>query len=318
MKIDFMGTVKDSMLEGFYPEGWDMERIDECCSHAPEEITERQTFWNEDFCPVSCDTIEEFNVKFGHEIALEIRNTRETGKKLALILPVGPMGMYRWIVYFLRKWNVSCEHVTCFNMDEWADKEGNTLNSENPASFQYSMEQAFYNPLGELTVPVEQRNFATKENLPLYPKKIAELKKEGARLVTVYGIGRMCHIAFWEPMIGAEFETDEEWKRQEYRIGMKLHPMTIEQNAITSFKSRIPLVPCTANTIGPGLFLQSDRMIGGADGAFSRGMQWQGMSLWMTLRYGPDRHVTSSYVPKLPGTLFFVKELAGPLNAECN
>ena len=46
----------------------------------------------------------------------------------------------------------------------------------------------------------------------------------------------MCHIAFWEPMMGAEFDTDEEWKKQPYRKGMKLHPMTIEQNAITSFK----------------------------------------------------------------------------------
>ena len=182
----------------------------------------------------------------------------------------------------------------------------------------YAMEQAFYNPLGELTVPKEQRNFATKDNLPTYPDKIAALKKDGARLVTVYGIGRMCHIAFWEPMMGAEFDTDEEWKKQPYRKGMKLHPMTIEQNAITSFKSRIPLVPCTANTIGPGLFLQSDRMIGGADGALSRGMQWQGMSLWMTLRYGPDRHITSSFVPTIPGTLFFLEELAGPLVAECN
>lgn len=118
--------------------------------------------------------------------------------------------------------------------------------------------------------------------------------------------------------MGAEFKSDEEWMKQTYKEGMKLHPMTIEQNAITSFKSRIPLVPCTANTIGPGLFLQSDRMIGGADGALSRGMQWQGMSLWMTLRYGPDRHITSSYVPTIPGTLFFLKELAGPLNAECN
>ena len=228
------------------------------------------------------------------------------------------MGMYEWVVYFLKKWNVSCEHVTCFNMDEWADGEGNTLDSSNPASFQYAMEQAFYNPLGELTVPKEQRNFATKDNLPTYPDKIAALKKDGARLVTVYGIGRMCHIAFWEPMMGAEFDTDEEWKKQPYRKGMKLHPMTIEQNAITSFKSRIPLVPCTANTIGPGLFLQSDRMIGGADGALSRGMQWQGMSLWMTLRYGPDRHITSSFVPTIPGTLFFLEELAGPLVAECN
>ena len=79
-----------------------MERIDECCSHTPEEITERQEFWNKDFQPVSCETIEEFNVKLGHEIAMEIKTTREEGKKLMLILPVGPMGMYQWVVYFLK------------------------------------------------------------------------------------------------------------------------------------------------------------------------------------------------------------------------
>lgn len=318
MKIDFNSTVKGSLMEGFYPEGWDMERIDECCSHEPAEIMERQDFWNSQFELAACKTIEEFNVKMGHEIALEIWSAKKSGIKLALILPVGPMGMYQWIVYFLQKWKVSCDHVTCFNMDEWSDGDGNTLDPKNPASFQYSMEQAFYRPLGELTVPEGQRNFATKENLPTYAEKIAALRKEGARLVTVYGIGRMCHIAFWEPTVGKEFDSDEEWMQQTYRKGIKLHPMTIEQNAITSFKSRIPLVPCTANTIGPGLFYQSDRMIGGADGAFSRGMQWQGMSLWMTLRYGPDRHVTSSYIPTIPGTLFFLEELAGPLVAECN
>ena len=94
--------------------------------------------------------------------------------------------------------------------------------------------------------------------------------------------------------------------------------MTIEQNAITSFKSRTTLVPCRANTIGPALFLQSDSVIGGCDGTFNRGMQWQGLSLWMTLRYGPTRWITSSYMPTLPGKLFFLKELAGPLVAECN
>ena len=47
-------------------------------------------------------------------------------------------------------------------------------------------------------------------------------------------------------------------------------------------------MPAFANTIGPGLFLQADRIIGGAEGVFDRGMQWQGASLWMTLRYGPD------------------------------
>ncbi|MBR0190127.1 MAG: glucosamine-6-phosphate isomerase, partial [Clostridia bacterium] len=252
----------------------------------------------------------------GHEIAMQVKLARDEGRKLAMILPVGPMGMYKWAVYFLKEWNVSCKNVWCFNMDEWADGEGNTMTGE--ASFQNAMEQAFYNPLGKLTVPESHRNFALKDNLPTYPEKIEKLKKEGAKLVLVYGIGRMCHIAFWEPTIGAEFDSDEEWRNQPYRVGVKLHPLTIEQNAITSFKSRTTLVPCRANTIGPKLMFSADYAIGGADGALSRGMQWQGMSLWMTLRYGPTRYVTSSYIPTLPGKLFFLKELAGPLVPEAN
>ena len=34
------------------------------------------------------------------------------------------MGMYRWAVYFLKAWKVSCDHVYGFNMDEWADGRG--------------------------------------------------------------------------------------------------------------------------------------------------------------------------------------------------
>ena len=38
-------------------------------------------------------------------------------------------------------------------------------------------------------------------------KPIAALKKDGAKLVLVYGIGRMCHIAFWEPHFADEFSS---------------------------------------------------------------------------------------------------------------
>lgn len=76
-------------------------------------------------------------------------------------------------------------------------------------------------------------------------------------MVLIFGVGRMTHIAFWEPHFAAEFASVEEWKKQTHRLGAKLHPLTIEQNAITSFKSRTTLVPCRANTIGPGLFLQA-------------------------------------------------------------
>lgn len=317
-KMNFLDTLKGSLLENFYPAGWNLAKIDACCSHPPETITDRQAHWNSAFTPIPCNSLADFDVMMGHEIALQIKQTREAGKSLALILPVGPMGMYRWAVYFLKEWNVSCNHVHGFNMDEWSDGEGNTLDAADPGAFQNAMQQAFYGPLGALTVPEKQRNFATRANLPTYPEKIAALRDKGAQLITVFGIGRVFHIAFWEPHFAAEFTRVEDWKKPAYRLGASLHPLTIEQNAITSFKSRTTLVPCRANTIGPGLFLQSDWIIGGCDGALGRGMQWQGVSLWVTLRYGPDMWVPSSFMPTLPGKLFFLKELAGPLVAECN
>jgi glucosamine-6-phosphate deaminase len=81
-------------------------------------------------------------------------------------------------------------------MDEWSDSEGNTLEPNNSAAFQYAMEWAFYGPLGDLSIPKDQRNYATKDNLPTYSEKIFGLKDKGAKLVTIYGIGRVCHIAF--------------------------------------------------------------------------------------------------------------------------
>ena len=312
--MNFLTTVEGSLLEGFYPKGWDMAKIDACC----EKGVAREAFWNKDFNPIECDNINDFDTLMGHEIALQIKLAKDEGRKLAMILPVGPMGMYKWAVYFLTAWNVDCKHVYTFNMDEWSDAEGNTLSSDNPASFEYSMKQAFFDKLGDLTVPEGQRNFATKKNLPTYPEKIAALKAEGAKLVLVFGIGRMCHIAFWEPQFAEDYASEAEWKSAHYRIGAKLHPLTIEQNALTSFKSRTTLVPCRANTIGPGLFLQADYIIGGADGTLGRGMGWQGMSFLTTLHYGPDMNITSTYMPTLPGKLFYLKELAGPLVAECN
>jgi glucosamine-6-phosphate deaminase len=313
-----MTTIDGSLLESFFPAGWDLRRIDACASHPPETVTERQPWWHPQFEPVVCETVADFDVMMGHEIALTICEAREAGRKQILILPVGPMGMYRWAVYFLKEWDVACDHVWGFNMDEWSDRDGNTLPATNPGAFQNAMEQAFYGPLGPLTIPPSQRFFATKQLLPTYADRIADLRRGGAQLAVIFGIGRVCHIAFWEPHFAAEFSSDDEWKRQTHRLGAKLHPLTIEQNAITSFKSRTTLVPAFANTIGPGIFLVADKIIGGADGTLGRGMQWQGLSLWMTLRYGPNRWVPSSFMPTQPGRLFFLRELAGPLVAECN
>ena len=316
--MDLITTLKGSLLEGFFPKGWDLRALDKCCQHKPEAITERQSWWHKNFSPIPCGTLEEFDIKMGHEIAFKIKEAHDKKKEIIFILPVGPMGMYKWAVYFLKEWNVPCRHVYGFNMDEWSDSQGNTLPRDNPGAFQYAMEKAFYGPLGKGTVPPSQRYFARRDVLPKYPEKIACLKKKEASLVVVFGIGRVFHIAFWEPHFAAEFSSAEEWKSQTHRLGAKLHPLTIEQNAITSFKSRTTLVPAFANTIGPGLFLKADYIIGGCDGSLGRGMMWQGLSLWVTLRHRPSIWIPASFMPTLAGKLFFLKELAGPLAAECN
>jgi len=316
--MDLISTINGSMMQGFLPAGWDLARIDRLAAQPPSALEQRQPWWHPQFTPVRCDSFEDFDTYMGHDIAREIQLARQAGRPIVFILPVGPMGMYRWAVYFLKEWGVSCDHVHGFNMDEWSDAQGNTLPGDQPGGFQHAMEQAFYGPLGSLTVPTRQRHFALPSELPTYAAQIADLKKQGAKLVTVFGIGRVCHIAFWEPHFAGEFADEATWKAQTHRLGARLHPLTIEQNAITSFRSRTTLVPAFANTIGPALFLAADRIIGGADGALGRGMQWQGLSLRMTLLHEPTPWIPSSYMPTLPGRLFYVKELGEPLVADCH
>jgi glucosamine-6-phosphate deaminase len=316
--MNLLTTFRGSMMEGFLPAGWDLDKIDRLGALARDDMVKRRDWWHPGFEPVACASLADFDTYMGHEIARAIQIAAQEGRPAILILPVGPMGMYRWAVYFLKEWGVACAHVHGFNMDEWSDAQGQTLPAGNTGAFQYAMEQAFYGPLGEATVPPQQRHFAIKNELPTYADQIADLKKQGGRLVTTFGIGRVCHIAFWEPHFAAEFASEADWKKQTHRLGARLHPLTIEQNALTSFKSRTTLVPAFANTIGPALFLGADQIIGGADGSFGRGMQWQGLSLRMTLGHEPSPWIPSTYMPTLPGRLFYLQELGEPLVAECN
>jgi len=319
--MDFMSTLPGSYAGPFYPQGWDYHRINTITSYDLDRVLQPEPYWHANFQVDVCDDgsggVETMNAKMGYEIFVQIQEAAAAGRELALILPVGPMGMYRWVVYFCRKHQVSCKHVHGFNMDEWADRDGNSTPLDAPGSFQGAMEEALYGPLGDLTVPKGQRNFATQHLLPQYPEKIARLREQGAKLVVVYGIGRACHIAFWEPQFAAEFQTIEDWRSVSYRLAAQLHPLTIEQNSLHSFASRLTLIPLRANTIGPGLFTKADYCIGGADGCQGN-FNWQGQSVRMTLHYGPDPWVPSSWMPTMPGRLFVIKAVAGPLVPEAH
>ena len=92
--MDFLSTVEGSLCENFFPKGWDIKKIDECC----EKGVTRESFWHKDFNPVECESLADFDTYMGHEIALQIKKAKDAGQKLAKILPVGPKGMYKWAV----------------------------------------------------------------------------------------------------------------------------------------------------------------------------------------------------------------------------
>jgi glucosamine-6-phosphate deaminase len=316
--ISMLTTIKGSLLENFYPRGWNLGKNDACCQITLKQLTGKKRHWASDFKPVPVNDVADMDRRMGNAIADEIEQSRRDGRELAIILPVGPMGMYKTVVERLKKSKTPCDHVATFNMDEWSDARGNTMPGDQPGGFEHAMKAALFTPLGKLTVPPAQRNFATKANLPTYANQIANLKREGARLVTVYGIGRVCHIAFWEPQLAGDYEPAD-WKRQTHRLGVPLHPLTVEQNSLHSFMSRFTLIPCFANTIGPGLFLQSDYCIGGADGVYpDRGASWQSCSLCITLGHAPTPWLPSTSMPTMDGRLFFMRQLAGPLIPEAH
>ena len=124
MSITLMSTIKGSLLEGFFPEGWDLAKLDALCGRKPETLVKAEKWWNRKFEAVPCASLADFDMMMGHEIAWEIAQAKEAKKQILFILPVGPMGMYRWAVYFLKEWNVDCRHVHGFNMDEWSDAKG--------------------------------------------------------------------------------------------------------------------------------------------------------------------------------------------------
>ena len=99
-------------------------------------------------------------------LTMACKGAIKAGQKLTIILPVGPMGMYKTVVKRLKASKTRCDHVTTFNMDEWSDARGNTMPGDQPGGFEHAMTEALFAPLGRLTVPANQCASGTSRTWP--------------------------------------------------------------------------------------------------------------------------------------------------------
>lgn len=219
------------------------------------------------------DSPDEFYRRFAEDLVGRIRAARDEGRTFVAILPVGPMPQYEIAARTINAERLSLAHVHTFNMDEYANENGDTAPLSWPGSFQRAMQERFFALVDrKLRPPESQIHFPTKAAIGDYGARIEAL---GGADCCYGGIGWCGHIAFWESHLGAEFAGDiEAYKRAGARL-VELHPMTIMQNALHSFGGDWSWVPPRANTIGPREILGARHRSFWLDGDLGGGVSWQ-------------------------------------------
>lgn len=239
---------------------------------------------NPDFKIRIIEDEHQFYLEFALDIVRRIKEALEEGRKLVAIFPVGPMPQYPIAARIINEMRLSCKHVHSFNMDEYADQDGNTAPMSWEGSFQKAMMENFWGLIDEdLRPPLSQIHFPTSDVLKDYGKMIEDL---GGADICYGGIGWCGHIAFWEAHLGYEFGDDlESYKKAGPRI-VELHPMTIMQNALHSFSGDWSWVPPKAATIGPAQILGAKYRSFWLDGYLGGGISWQRF-IARLVAYGP-------------------------------
>jgi glucosamine-6-phosphate deaminase len=206
---------------------------------------------------------DEIGFAYITDIFFRIKDAMEAGEKLVMILPQ-PWPFYARVAYMLNKAKVNCANLYTFNMDEYADQDGNIAPESWPYGFTHALKKYFYNELDpKLRPPENQMIGLQNDNIDDYGKMITDL---GGADICYSGPGWTGHIAFTEPAneVSPELPTDlEEFKNWGPGI-VTLSPYTLAQNSLHGsfgLSGDLAAVPPKAATIGPKQFLESKEVV---------------------------------------------------------
>ena len=235
-----------------------------------EDITRHP---NSDFKIGIISDLGEFYAAFAVDIVGRIKQAFEENRTFVGIFPVGPMPQYAIAAQMINELRIPMHHVHTFNMDEYADQDGNTTPADWPGSFQRAMMDNFFLRIDpDLRPPLEQIHFPSTATVNDYGKMLEDV---GGADCCFGGVGWCGHIAFWEADLGKEFGDDLGAYRKAGPRIVELTPMTIMQNALHSFGGDWSWVPPKAVTIGPAQMMGARDRSFWLDGYVGGGVSWQ-------------------------------------------
>lgn len=192
-----------------------------------------------------------FSFAYVLDIVTGIKRSLDEGRQHVIILPA-PNPNYAFVAQMINELRIPLNHVHTFNMDEYADQDGNTAPRDWKGGFQYWMWYDLFSKIEpKLRMPEEQIHFPSTDNINDYSKMIEDL---GGADVCYGGIGWCGHIAFFEPHLGKEFGDDIKAYLKEGARIVELHPITILQNSLYADAGSAgdwSWCPPKAATIGP-------------------------------------------------------------------
>jgi 6-phosphogluconolactonase/glucosamine-6-phosphate isomerase/deaminase len=241
------------------------------------------------------------------DIFYRIKTAADAGKKCVLITP-NPAHTYRRVAYLINKFRVNCKKLYTFNMDEYADQDGNVAPESYPQSFLRSTKNYFWKEIDEKLRPSESHFCGmTTKNIKDYGKMIADM---GGGDACYTGPGWTGHCAFIEPD-APEFDAPlKEWLKMGPRI-VTLSPFTIAQNSLHGsfgFSGDLGAVPPKAATIGPAEIIGSKyRMEINALTTLGTKSSWQRFTTRLAL-HGPVTPRVPTSMHQLLKTDFYVSE----------
>jgi glucosamine-6-phosphate deaminase len=215
-----------------------------------------------------------------------IKNAMENGEKLVMILPQ-PLPLYRQVAQLINAAKINCKNLYTFNMDEYADQDGNIAPESWPYGFTHALKMNFYDQLDpKLRPPKKQMIGLSNENFNDYGKMITDL---GGADICYSGPGWTGHMAFVEPDALEVPQDLEEFKQMGPSI-VTLSPFTLAQNSLHGCfgaSGDIAALPPKAATIGPAQFLEAKHNIGTYSISIASGpSSWQRLVARLAL-FGP-------------------------------
>jgi glucosamine-6-phosphate deaminase len=233
-----------------------------------EQLTKHK---NKDFKISIVEGFDNMMLDYALDVATTIKRFGEEGRKLVILLPAS---VSRYAAPIINAMGISCKHVHTFNMDEYADEEGNSAPADWPWSFQKLVWDTFWGRIEERLRPEEsQIHFPSTKNISDYAKMIED---EGGIDVCFSQVGWNGHIAYFEPEEGRQFGEDIEAFKQAGPRVVTISPVTVMQNSLMFNRSGDwSWHPPKAVTVGPAQFVQARRHSWRQWGYLGGGVSWQ-------------------------------------------